>query len=84
MLTVVAELCKQLLERLASEPTDRQLSDLAITASKTNGEPPRFFSIDAAPQLPVAMTTGSPLAIPFRAQKPEFTSSAYFIGALDV
>ena len=81
---LVATLCRQEPEYLSFEPTDVQLPDLPTSASKANEEPPRFVSFDAEPQLPAAMTTGSPLAMPFRAQKPEFTSSAYFIGALDV
>ena len=83
MNSLVAELCRQQLNQLAFEPTHVQLSDLAISAPKANDEPPRFGGIDAEPQLPEAMTTGSPRAMPCRAQKPEFTSSAYFIGALD-
>ena len=84
MSSLVATLCRQEPEYLSFEPTDVQLSDLAISAPKANEEHPRFVGIDAEPQLPAAMTTGSPLVMPFRAQKPEFTSSAYFIGALDV
>ncbi len=45
--SLVAELCKQVPKHLAFEPTDVQLSDLAISASKTNEEPPRFISFDA-------------------------------------
>ena len=48
--TLVAELCKQVPERLAFEPTDVQLSDLAIPAAKANEEPPRFLSFDAENQ----------------------------------
>ena len=82
--SLVAELCRQQPSQLVFEPTDVQLSDLVISAPKTSEEPPRFVSVDAAPQLSAAMTTGSSLAMPCRAQKPEFTSSAYFTGALDV
>jgi hypothetical protein len=44
--SVVAKLCKQVPKHLAFEPTDVQLSDLAISASKTNEEPLRFVSLD--------------------------------------
>jgi hypothetical protein len=48
--SLVAELCRQQLNQLAFEPTDVQLSDLAISASKTNEEPARFVSIDIGNQ----------------------------------
>jgi len=44
---LVTELCKRQPKHLSFEPTDVQLSDLAISASKTNEEPPRFVSINA-------------------------------------
>ncbi|MGD0171015.1 MAG: hypothetical protein ABSB81_02645 [Halobacteriota archaeon] len=58
---IVAELCKQVPQQLTFQPTDVQLSDLAISASKTNEEPPRFVSIDADNQ---------PLINPFLPQFP--------------
>jgi hypothetical protein len=48
--SLVAELCRQQLNQLAFEPTDVQLSDLAMSASKTNEEPARFVSIDIGNQ----------------------------------
>lgn len=51
--TVVAELCRQEPKLLSFEPTDVQLSDIAISTAKEDEQTPRFVYVDFQNQPPL-------------------------------
>jgi hypothetical protein len=51
--TLVAELCKQVPEHFAFEPTDVQLSHLVISTTKADEETLRFVCVDPQNQPPI-------------------------------